>query len=57
MIVYDMCMLLLDDIRKMFSKVMYSAEGSNDRMKEEATYMFFVDYLDDCEGSKWFILS
>lgn len=42
----------VDDIRKIFTEVKYSEKGSNDRIKEEATFMFFVDYLDDCEGSK-----
>ena len=27
----------------------YSEEGSNDRQKEEATYMHFVNYLEEVE--------
>lgn len=29
--------------------IKYSAHGSNDKKKEEATFGFFVDYLDHCE--------
>ena len=30
--------------------VRYSESGSNEREKEEQTYIFFVDYLEECEG-------
>ena len=33
-------------------EVRYSEKGSNDRGREEEAFMFFVDYLDNCEGSK-----
>lgn len=41
----------------MFTVIKYSEEGSNEREKEEATFMFFVDYLDDCEGSMFLVCS
>lgn len=34
----------------MFTVVKFSENGSNSRDKEEAAYMFFVTYMDDCEG-------
>ena len=34
----------------MFTVVKFSENGSNSRDKEEAAYMFFVNYMDDCEG-------
>ena len=41
----------------MFVLVHYSAVGSNDREKEETTYiMLFVDLLHDCEGESWFFM-
>ena len=33
----------------MFKSVRYSEKGSNDRESEERVYMYFMDYLDDCE--------
>lgn len=39
----------LDDFRKLFTHVRYSDVGCNSRVKEEQTYMFFIDYLEDCE--------
>ena len=39
----------LDDFRKLFKHVRYSDVGCNSRVKEEQTYMFFTDYLEDCE--------
>ena len=40
---------VLDDIRKLFTKIIYSEKGTNDREQEEATFMFFMDYMEDCE--------
>lgn len=40
---------LLDFIRKLFSKIEYSQKGSNNREAEERAFMFFIDYLDECE--------
>lgn len=40
---------LLDSVRKLFTKVLYSDKGSNVREKEERAFMFFTDYLDQCE--------
>ena len=28
----------------------FSDKGSNVRAKEEQTYVFFVDFMDECEG-------
>ncbi len=41
---------LLDYVRKLFTEIKYSEKGSNERMKEEAVYMFFYDYMEDVEG-------
>ena len=46
-------MFLSDYIRKLFTQVKYSVKGSNDRQKEEAIYMFFYDYMDDCQGGNY----
>lgn len=35
---------IVDSIRKLFSEA-----GTNARAREEAAYMHYVDYLDDCE--------
>ena len=42
-------LFIIDTIRKLFTEVRYSEAGTNARMREENVYMFFVDYLDDCE--------
>lgn len=39
----------IDTIRKMFTEIKYSESGTNARAREEDAYMFFIDYLDDCE--------
>ena len=39
----------IDSIRKLFTEVRFSEAGTNARTREEAAYMHFVDYLDDCE--------
>ena len=31
-------------------KVKFSDKGSNNRAKEEQAYVFFVDFMDECEG-------
>lgn len=31
-------------------KVKFSDKGSNYRAKEEQAYVFFVDFMDECEG-------
>ena len=36
-------------LRRMFSEVHYSSKGSNERSKEESTYLMFVDYLEEVE--------
>lgn len=38
-----------DSIRKLFTDIKYSEKGMNDREHEEMAYMYFIDYLDDCE--------
>ena len=42
----------LDVVLNIFQSIKYSAHGSNDKKKEEATFGFFVDYLDECEKGK-----
>ncbi len=51
--VTDLFHLFADDIRNLFTVLKYSVKGSNDRIKEEASYMFFIDYMDDCEGGEF----
>jgi hypothetical protein len=41
--------LTADIVRKLFIIIRYSVEGSNERQKENRAYMYFIDYLDDCE--------
>ena len=37
----------------MFTKVVYSEKGSNERSREENAYIMFLDYLEKCErGNK-----
>ena len=45
----SMCHDLSGELRKMFTIIKFSEKGSNRRDTEEAVYMFFVDFLDDCE--------
>ena len=37
-------------LRKEFSVVIYSSLGTDVRLKEEATYLMFLDLLEECEG-------
>lgn len=46
-------LVLLDSIRTMFTIVRYSEKGSNEREREESSYMYFIDYLDDCEKGSY----
>ena len=39
----------VDKVRKLFVTVKYSERGSNEYSRETATFMMFVDFLDDCE--------
>ena len=40
------------DLKALFRRrALYSEAGSTEREKEEATYMLFCDYLDECEGT------
>lgn len=41
-----------DSIRKLFSLIKFSEKGSNDRECEERAFMFFINYLEDCEKSE-----
>lgn len=38
-------------IKNLFVKVHFSEAGVTERVKEEATYMFFLDLLYECEGT------
>lgn len=42
-------MLYVDQLWQMFTDIKFSPKGSSGRDKEEATYMFFLNYLEDCE--------
>lgn len=39
-------------IRNLFKKINFSETGATERIKEEATYMLFLDLLHECEGSQ-----
>lgn len=41
-----------DIMRKLFTRVIYSDKGSNERQKEEHTYTMFLEYLDKFEKGK-----
>ena len=55
LLVADKKRLTAASFQEMFL-VCYSAQGSNDRMAEEAIVMSFYDYLQDCEGEKCIII-
>ncbi len=38
-------------VRKLFTLIKFSEQGNNNRVDEEATYMFFLDYMDACESN------
>ena len=38
-----------DVIKNLFKKGMYSEVGCNERVREEYTYIYFIDYLKKCE--------
>lgn len=42
-------LLLTDTIRNIFTEIKFSDNGTNAHLSEETAYMFFIDYLDDCE--------
>jgi len=42
----------LDLIRNMFTIIKYSEKGTTERFNEEATYINFVRYLDECEKGR-----
>lgn len=42
-------LLTTDTIRNLFTEIKYSEQGTNDRVHEEEAFMFFIDYMDDCE--------
>ncbi len=39
---------------KSMIRVQFSEKGSNMRAKEEQTYIYFVDFVDECQG--WSVL-
>lgn len=41
-----------DLIHTLFTEIWYSEAGTNARIKEEAAFMYFIDYLDDCARGK-----
>ena len=45
----------VDSVRKLFTEIQFSEAGMNAGTKEEAAYLHFVDYLDNCErGMRYF---
>jgi len=42
--------LIIDDMRSLF-KVNFSEKGSNYRPLEEAAYIFFIDFMEECAGN------
>ena len=47
---------ILDSIRKMFTRINYSDKGHNNRELEETAFMYFTDYLDECEKGAWILM-
>ena len=47
-------LLYVDLVRKLFVTIRFSEKGSNDRIKEEATYMMFIEYLELIEEGIYF---
>lgn len=47
--IYKYVSFYIELIKALF-QVEYSTQGSYHRPKEEQTYIFFVDFLDECEG-------
>ena len=41
--------MFTDDFQKLFKRILHSDPGTNARAKEEQTYMFFIDFLEECE--------
>ena len=44
--------IFLDVVRDLFAHKVFSEKGSTERAREEATYMFFLDFLEECAGMK-----
>ena len=44
---------ITDEIIRIAKVIKFSPDGSTERMKEEATYMLFLDYLHFCEGNSY----
>ena len=47
------CHVTTDFMRGLFTNLMFSENGSTERVKEEGVYMMFLDYLDNCEFAIW----
>ena len=45
-----------DTIRKLFSEIKFSEKGTNERENEERAFMYFVDYLEDCESGMCIVM-
>ena len=46
-------MTTVDGVWKLF-KVLFSEEGLNAKIKEQNTYIMFIDYLEDCEKGRFY---
>ena len=44
---------LLADIINLFKQKNFSAQGTSDYSKEQATYKFFKKFLEELEGALW----
>ena len=51
-LVTDKC---TDDIHELLADIKFSEKRSSACQKEEATYIYFIDYLEECERGKVFI--
>ena len=40
-------------LQKLLTDILYSSRRSSAQIKEETTFMYFVDYLDDYEGGSY----
>ena len=49
---YQFVHFYADKLQNLFTEIRYSQKGLSIRIREETAFMYFIDYLDDCEGGK-----
>ncbi len=50
-ILSTMYISFLDGLQALLKDIRFSPKGSSERVKEESTYMYFIDFLNECEGT------